>query len=191
MKATRRATIASSLCLAGALTIPGCATDRPPRAQSGWARLWSPFRSAQPPEAEPESPLGNPELSLVPPTPPDTAFTPSDAADGYYTPRSSELAAPLAPAVPPAAPPAVEPGFLDDDSTGSAQNTSGVKPHDGRPARLRDVFENFGRKQPSPPARPKIPLDEPVALHRLPSATHVVGYEQAEPVALCQPEFAE
>lgn len=190
MKPTRRATIASSLCLASALTIPGCATDRTTQAPSGWTRLWAPFRVAQKPDAEPENVLGAPEFSLAPPTPPDSHFTPSDAADGYYRPRSSQLSAPLIPARPPAAPPAVEPGFLNDDATGNAQNTSGQKPQEGRPARLRDVFDNFGRKAP-PPARRRIPLDEPVAHHQPPSVTHVVSYEQSQPVALGRPEFTE
>lgn len=187
MTATLRALIAGSVCLAGAFTFPGCATDRTPRAPSGWARIWSPFRVAQQPAEDPETD-SEPTDSLTPPTPPN--FNPSDTQESYYNPRSSELAAPLSPPRPPAAPPAVEPGFLEEDSTGSAHNTSGHRPQEGRPARLRDVFDNFSRKPPAP-SRPKIPLDEPVADRQLPSATHVVGYEQAEPVALGRPEFAE
>lgn len=128
-----------------------------------------------------------PAEPLTPPVPPSGNWSPSDSSDSYYTPRSAELSAPLVSPKPPAAPPASDPGFLDEAGDVSTQNTSGAKVHGNRPARLRDVFDNFNRKTPS--ERPKIPLDEPVALRRLPSATHVVGYEQTEPVVLGQPEF--
>lgn len=186
MKPTRRALITGGLCLAGALSLPGCAAERTARAPTGWARLWSPFRIAQQPVSEPETALGAAEI-LTPPVPPTGNWTPSDSADSYYTPRSTELAAPLLPQKPPAAPPAGEPGFLDEQGDVSTQNTSGAKSQGNRPARLRDVFDNFNRKAPA--ERPKIPLDEPVAIRRLPSTTHVVGYEQTEPVVLGRPEF--
>jgi hypothetical protein len=188
VKPTRRALLTAGLCLAGALTLPGCAAERSARAPAGWARLWSPFRVAQKPATEPETTLGSQADTLAPPVPPAGNWSPSDSSDTYYSPRSTELAAPLVPSRPPAAPPASEPGFLNEESDTSTQNTSGAKTQGNRPARLRDVFENFNRKAPTE-SRPKIPLDEPVAAHKRPLTTHVVGYEQSEPVVLGRPEF--
>jgi hypothetical protein len=128
-----------------------------------------------------------PAEPLTPPVPPSGNWNPSDSSESYYTPRSAELSAPLVSPKPPAAPPASDPGFLDEAGDVSTQNTSGAKAHGNRPARLRDVFDNFNRKAPA--ERPRIPLDEPVALNRLPSTTYVVGYEQTEPVVLGRPEF--
>jgi hypothetical protein len=77
---------------------------------------------------------------------------------------------------------------LSDDSNEATESTTGLKSQHGRPARLRDVFENFGRKQQDNP-RPAIPLDEPVANRLRRDTTRVVGFEQVEPVTLGIPEF--
>jgi hypothetical protein len=187
VKPTRRALITGGLWLAGALSLPGCAAERTARAPTGWARIWSPFRVAQQPVAAPETTLGPSAGTLAPPAPPAGNWIPSDSTDNYYSPGNTELAAPLVSPMPQAEPPAAEPGFLDEEADVSTQNTSGGKAQGNRPARLRDVFESFNRKTPT--ERPKIPLDEPVAARRLPPTTHVVGYEQSEPVVLGRPEF--
>lgn len=189
MKPTCRALLAGGICLASALTLPGCSTERTARAPLGWTRLWSPFRTAQKPVNEPETALGAPAGSPALPPVPSDGWTPSDPQDGYYSPRGAELAVPLTPAKPPAAPPALEPGFLNDDGETGTHPASGFKSQGNKPARLRDVFDGLGRKQPVE-SRPKIPLDEPVAV-RAPTTMHVVGYELSEPVTLGRPEFAK
>jgi len=167
--------------------MPGCATERSAQSSTGWSRLWTPFWVAQKPVDDPEASLGSSADPLASPAIPPN-WSPSDGTDSYYDPRETELAAPLTPARPPAAPPAIEPGFLENEIDGSTQNTSGLKSEGNRPARLRDVFDAFGRKQPAE-SKPRIPLDEPVAARRLPPTTFVVGYEQTEPVVLGRPEF--
>jgi hypothetical protein len=182
VKPTRRVLVASGLCLASALTLPGCAAERSAQAQPGWARLWFPFRSSQVAEQDAQT-QDESQSALASPAVPQQQWTPSEPSDSYYTPRSTE------PITPPKAPPAVDPGYLSDDVDAGAQNTTGVKSPGNRPARLRDVFESFGKRPPN--ARPAIPLDEPVASRRSPSTTRVVGFEQAEPVLLGTPEFVE
>jgi len=188
---SRHIIVAGGLCLASALA-SGCAADRPARATTDWKQLLFPFRAAKSASAETTAPEG--ELAESPGAPgvPALQSAPIEDADQYYNPRST-----LAPYGgrdfrPPVAPPASDPGYLSDENQTSGPTTTGVKTDNGRPARLRDVFDNFGRRQPRR-ARPEIPLDEPVALGNGSSAARVVGYERLEAVILGDPifEYAE
>lgn len=176
--------VAGGLCLAGALFLPGCAAERPARATTDWKRLLIPFRTARA-DNDGDTAAAIPEPLASPANPHNLNSAPDDA-DQYYNPRGNELAIPTRPFTPPPAPPATEPGYLTDDAP--SHTATGVKSESGRPARLRDVFENFGRRQPTTP-RPDIPLDEPVALDHAPSLMRVVSHEQADPVVLGTPEF--
>lgn len=182
----RLSLVASGLCLAGALLLSGCAAERPPRATTDWKRLLLPFRTARATADEIADPATDSLDAYAAPTAPLLQSTAPHQPDQYYNPRGAELPVPGRPFTPAPAPPAAEPGYLSDDSP--SHNTTGVKAESGRPARLRDVFENFGRRQPAAP-RPDIPLDEPVALTRAPSLMRVVCHEQADPVLLGSPQF--
>ncbi|MBL8850060.1 MAG: hypothetical protein JNG89_10260 [Planctomycetaceae bacterium] len=187
MTPTRRAIVASGLCLASALTLPGCAAERSAQTTPGWTRLWSPFRSKAIAEQEAEATDEAQQALVTPPVPPQ--WSPSDPSDSYYAPGGIAQPLPARPLVPPPAPPALEPGYLSEDADSATQSQTGLKSQGKRPARLRDVFENLGKRQQD--SRPTIPLDEPVANRLDRATTHVVGFERTEPVVLGKPEFVE
>ena len=188
MTLTRRAIVASGLCLASALTLPGCAAERSAQTTPGWTRLWFPFRSTEVAEQDAETQQDESQQALAtPPVPPQ--WSPSDPSDSYYTPGNGPSANPGRPLVPPPAPPAIEPGYLSDDADGATNSQTGLKSQGNRPARLRDMFENLGKRQHE--SRPAIPLDEPVARRLDRTTTRVVGFERTEPVLLGTPEFVE
>src|SRR5690606_11010112 len=147
--------ISNGLCLAAVLSFAGCASERTSRPAFSWGRNLNPFRALANRDTDDMS------ESLSPAAAPQSQWTPSDPADSYYSPGSVEFSQPQR-ATQPAAPAASEPGYFADDSETATQSTSGRTQYDARPGRLKDVFENWGRRQSSEP-RPTIPLDEPVA----------------------------
>lgn len=180
--AFRRALTVSGLCLAAAISLPGCAAERTSRPAFGWVRNLLPFRSNQiaerdSVEAADERPYQGSQGD----------WAPSDSPDSYYSPRAKEYAQPQR-ATPPLAPPAVEPGFFAEESDNATQSTSGRLRQNDRPALLKDVLESWGRK-PSTERRPTIPLDEPVAELHGESVVRVVDFERREPIALGEPVF--
>jgi hypothetical protein len=180
----RHALISNGLCLAAVFSLSGCASERSSRPAFGWVRNINPFRSRAVADRDdvPPSDLLAPASSI-----PQPEWSPSDPSDNYYSPKAYESARPER-ISPPSATPAAEPGYFADDSDTATQSTSGRTQRDGRPARLKDVFENWGRRQSTEP-RPTIPLDEPVALLPVDSGVQVVDFEQVEPVVLGRPDF--
>lgn len=183
MSRTRHILVAGGLCLAGALVLPGCAANRSVRPATDWKRVFFPFRTARTTDN-----VEQPAESLEFEAPLQQAAPSASVADEYYNPRSADPVQSRESAKPPVAPPAEEPGFLSEDEPSRA--TTGVKSDSSRPARLRDVFENLGRR-PVPRPAPAIPLDEPVADVSRRTATHMVGYEQTEIVTLGRPDFSD
>ena len=190
---TRRKLIFGGLCLAAAMILPGCAAERTSRPAFGWVRNLLPFRSARIAELDDagsaDVDADTPVLTLSPPN----HWTRSDPSDNYfapkeYVPKEQEFAQPGHNDPPPLAPPATEPGFFVDDSDVATPSTSSRSHRDGRPARLRDVFDTWRRRQPNAP-RPMIPLDEPVAKLQRNSKLQVVDFQQLQPVVLGEPVF--
>lgn len=183
MSCKRHIVVAGGLCLASVLALPGCAANRAARPVTDWKRVFFPFRTARAAET-----LEQPAETLGPQSALENPSAPGDLADEYYNPRNSLPAPSRESGKPPLAPPAEDPGYLSDENP--SRSATGVKADSGRPAKLRDVFENFGRRQEPRPA-PAIPLDEPVADADGHHATHVVGYEHVESVTLGRPDFSE